>query len=144
MFEISEQLNWNNRMRFFGVSQNQLGKFIMETVISDQWWTSHQSLVCKDLNILRFCVMSLKDESEPNIKYFWERQLEWFKDSCQFWTLDTIDGEPMEFEWNIFTRFTTLGACPRSPKVHKQNRRHLTIPRTNYLHVDVQWHHMVK
>ena len=32
----------------------------------------------------------------------WERQLEWFKDSSQYRTLDTIDGEPMEFESIIF------------------------------------------
>ena len=31
----------------------------------------------------------------------WERHLDWFKDSLQYRTLDTIDGEPMEFEWNI-------------------------------------------
>ena len=38
----------------------------------------------------------------------WERQLEWFKDSSQRRTLDTIDGEPMKFEWNIFAGFSTL------------------------------------
>ena len=27
------------------------------------------------------------------------RQLGWYKDSPQYRTLDTIDGEPMEFEW---------------------------------------------
>ena len=31
----------------------------------------------------------------------WERQLDWFKDSSQYRTVDLIDGEPMEFEWNI-------------------------------------------
>ena len=31
-----------------------------------------------------------------------------FKDSSQYRTLDTIDGKPMEFEWNIFSGFTTL------------------------------------
>ena len=41
----------------------------------------------------------------------WERQLEWFNDSSQYRTLDTIDGEPMEFEWNIFPGFTTLQLC---------------------------------
>ena len=30
------------------------------------------------------------------------------KDSSHYGTLDTIDGEPMEFEWNIFPGFTTL------------------------------------
>ena len=44
----------------------------------------------------------------PISKTIWERQLEWLKDSSQYRTLDTIDGEPMEFEWNIFPGFTTL------------------------------------
>ena len=37
--------------------------------------------------------------------------LTWFKSSSQYRTLDTIDGEPMEFEWNIFPGFTTLQLC---------------------------------
>ena len=32
----------------------------------------------------------------------WEDKLTWFKSSSQYRTLDTIDGEPMEFEWNIY------------------------------------------
>ena len=52
--------------------------------------------------------MSWKGESEPNTNTVCEEQLSWFKDSPQYRTLDTIDGEPMEFEWNIFPRFTTL------------------------------------
>ena len=38
----------------------------------------------------------------------WEEKLTWFKSSSQYRTLDTIDGEPMEFEWNNFPGFTTL------------------------------------
>ena len=30
-----------------------------------------------------------------------EDKLTWFKSSSQYRALDTIDGEPMEFEWNI-------------------------------------------
>ena len=41
----------------------------METIVFGQWWRSHQSLACKGLCILRFCAMSWKGESEPNIKY---------------------------------------------------------------------------
>ena len=48
---------------------NQLGKFSMETIISGQWWRSHQSLAREDLLIFRFYVMPWKDEREPNIKY---------------------------------------------------------------------------
>ena len=32
----------------------------------------------------------------------------WFKSSSEYRTLDRIDGEPMELEWNIFPGFTTL------------------------------------
>ena len=33
------------------------------------------------------------------------------KSSSQYRTLDALDGEPMEFEWNIFPGFTTLQLC---------------------------------
>ena len=40
-----------------------------------------------------------------------ENPLSWFKSSSQYRALDTIDGKPMEFEWNIFPGFTTLQLC---------------------------------
>ena len=40
-----------------------------------------------------------------------EDKLTWFKSSSQFRALDTIDGESMEFECNIFQGFTTLQLC---------------------------------
>ena len=48
------------------------------------------------------------------------------------------DGIRVEY----FHRIHYIGACPWSPKVHKRNGRTRTIPRTNHLHVDVQWHHI--
>ena len=50
------------------------------------------------------------------------------------------DGIRVEY----FPRIHYIAACLRSPKVHEQNGRTRTLPRTNYLHVDVQWHHMAK
>ena len=44
----------------------------------------------------------------PESKFAWEEKLTWFKSSSQHRTLDTIDGEPMEFELKIFPGFTTL------------------------------------
>ena len=38
----------------------------------------------------------------------WEDRLTWFKSSLGYRLLDRIDGEPIEFEWNIFPGFTTL------------------------------------
>ena len=77
MFEIIWTVDIGTiRWDFWSVS-NQLGKFSMETVLSGQWWTSHhQSLSCKGLRILRFSVMSWKDESEPNIKFCLGRKIE--------------------------------------------------------------------
>ena len=49
-----------------------------------------------------------KMNQNPTSNAVWERQLGWFKGSSQCRTLDTIDGEPMEFEWNIFQGTTTL------------------------------------
>ena len=49
-----------------------------------------------------------KVNQNPSSNTVCEEQLGWFKDSPQYRTLDTIDGKPMEFEWNIFPGFTTL------------------------------------
>ena len=46
------------------------------------------------------CLGKMSDNPLSNI--VWEDKLRWFKSSSQCRTLDTIDGEPMEFEWNIF------------------------------------------
>ena len=47
--------------------------------------------------------MLWKDQREPTIKLCMGRQVDR--------TEDTIDGEPMEHEWNIFPGFTTLQLC---------------------------------
>ena len=38
----------------------------------------------------------------------WEQKLGWIKSSQNYRNFDRIDGEPMEFEWNIFPGFNTL------------------------------------
>ena len=62
----------------------------------------------KSLRIFRFCIVSWKDGQNPQSNTAWEQRLEWFKTSPEYRTLDRIDGEPMEFEWNIFPGFNTL------------------------------------
>ena len=49
-----------------------------------------------------------KMNENPQSNYAWEDRLTWFKSSPEYRTLDRTDGEPMEFEWNIFPGFTTL------------------------------------
>ena len=44
----------------------------------------------------------------PESNEAWEQRLGWIKSSQSYRNCDRIDGEPMEFEWNIFPRFNTL------------------------------------
>ena len=48
-----------------------------------------------------------KVNQNPTSNTVWEEQLSWFKGSPQYRTLDTIDGEPIEFGWNIFPGLTS-------------------------------------
>ena len=49
-----------------------------------------------------------KTRQNPLSNTVWRDKLTWFKDSSQYRTLDTLDSEPMEFEWNIFPGSTTV------------------------------------
>ena len=108
MFEISEQLILEQSDEIFGVSQiswesspwKQLSLVNDEEVIS----LSHAKVYVFSDSVL--CLGKMNQN--PTSNTVWERQVEWFKESSQYRTLDTIDGEPMEFEWNIFPGFTTL------------------------------------
>ena len=55
------------------------------------------------------CLGKMNENPQSNIA--WDDRLKWFKNSPEYRTLDRIDGEPMEFEWNIFAGFTTLQLC---------------------------------
>ena len=49
-----------------------------------------------------------KMNENPRSNAAWEQRLGWFKTSQEYRDLDRIDGEPMEFEWNIFPGYNTL------------------------------------
>ena len=108
MFDISEQLIVEQPDEIFGVSQNscenspwkQVSLVNDEEVIS----LSHAKVYVFSDSVL--CLGKVKQN--PTFNTVWERQLGWFKDSSQYRALDTIDGEPLEFEWNIFPGFSTL------------------------------------
>ena len=42
-----------------------------------------------------------KMNENPQSNTVWEDKLTWFQSSSQYRTLDTVDGEPTEFEWNM-------------------------------------------
>ena len=64
----------------------------------------------KGLRLFRFCIVSLVSLREPpnrtmHGKKDWDGSI---KRSPVYRNFDRIDGEPMEFEWNIFPGFNTL------------------------------------
>ena len=101
MFDRSEKLVVGQSSEIFGVSQinwedspwRHLFLVNDEEVIS----LSHAKVYVFSDSVLCFGKMN----ENPTSNSAWERQLDWFKNSSQCRTLDTIDGEPMEFEWNI-------------------------------------------
>ena len=84
-----------------------------------------------------------KMNENPQSNTVWEDKLTWFKSSPQYRTLDTIDGEPMEFEWNISQDSPHCSSATKSKSsCQKNERKALRIYRTDHLHVDVQRHLM--
>ena len=108
MFDISEKLVSEKSDEIYGVktiswvysSLKHLSLIGDEEVIS----LSHAKVYVFSDSVL--CLG--KVHQNPQSNNFREDKLTWFKSSPQYRTLDAIDGEPMEFEWNIFPGFTTL------------------------------------
>ena len=115
-FDISEKLTVGQSDEIFGVtpinwedsSWKQLSLVSDEEVIS----LSHAKVYVFSDSVL--CLGKMNENPESNSA--WEEKFTWFKSSSQYRTLDIIDGEPKEFEWNIFPGFTTLQLCN---KVHE-------------------------
>ena len=76
-----------------------------------------------------------KIHENPQSNAAWEQ---WFKTSQEYRNLDRIDGEAMEFEWNIFPGFTTL----KFSQEVKDLLLRLGETPEGHLHVDVQRHLM--
>ena len=108
MFDISEKLISAQSDEIYGVNTINWG---------DSSW-KHLSLIGDEevINLSRakvyvfsdsvLCLGKMSENPQSNI--VWEDKLTWFKSSPEYRALDKIDGEPMEFKWNIFPGFTTL------------------------------------
>ena len=101
MFDICEKLTVGQSDEIFEVSHiswensqwKQLSLVNDEEVIS----LSHAKVYVFSDSVL--CLGKVNQNPASNT--VWEQQLDWLKNSPQYRTLDTIDGEQMEFEWNI-------------------------------------------
>ena len=59
-----------------------------------------------------YCVLG-RSNKNPESNKVWEQRLGWIKSSQSYRNFDRIDGEPTEFEWNIFPGFDTLQLCDK-------------------------------
>ena len=136
MFDISEKLITEQSDEIFWVFQIswESSPWTQLSLVNDE---DVISLSRAKVYVFSDSVLCLaKMNQNPTSNSVWKRHLGWFKDSAQ----------STENQWNsseCFSRIHHIAARRRSPKVHEQNERTWTIPRTNYLHVDVQWHHVV-
>ena len=111
MFDISEKLISEQSDEIYGVNTINWENFPWKqsSLVNDE---EVISLSNAKVNVFSDSVLCLgKMNQNPTSNTAWEEKLIWFKDSSQYRTLDTIDGEPMEFEWNIFPGCTTLQIC---------------------------------
>ena len=108
MFDISEKLITEQSDEIYGVNpinwEKCSWKFL--SLIGDE---EVISLLHTKVYVISDSVLCLgKMNENPQSNNAWEDRLTWFKSSPEYSALDKIDGEPMEFEWNIFPGFTTL------------------------------------
>ena len=125
MFDVSEKLISEKSDEIYGVKtikwEDSSWKYL--SLIGDEQVIS---LLYTKVYVFSDSVLCLgKTNGNPQSNIAWEDKLTWFKSSSEYRALDTIDGEPMEFEWNIFPGFTTLQLCH---KVQEQRSRLSVTP----------------
>ena len=109
MFDISEKLVSEQSDEIYGVKtinwEDSSWKYL--SLIGDKQVISLQHTKVYVFSDSVLCLGKMNENPQSNA--VWEDKLTWFKSSSPYRALDTIDGEPMEFEWNISPlEFTTL------------------------------------
>ena len=102
MIDISEKLITEQSDEIYGMStitwEHSSWKYL--SLVGDEEVISllHTKVYVFSDSVLCFGMMN----ENPNSNIAWRDRLTWFKSSPEYRPLDRIDGEPMEFEWNIF------------------------------------------
>ena len=112
MFDITERLV-SEQDEIYGVKtigwENH--SWIYLSLIGDERVIDHQRTKVYVFSDSVLCLGKIHENPQSNAA--WEQRLSWFKTSQEYRDLDRIDGEPMEFEWNIFPGFNTLQLSQR-------------------------------
>ena len=110
----------------------------------------HLSLIGDDtvINLQRAKVYVFSDSvlclgkvlQHPESNETWKKRTEWITTDKSYRDYDGINGEPTEFEWNIFPGFTTLQLCGTVTDLLSRWRNTKNFHRNNFIYVDVQRH----
>ena len=107
MFDISAKLV-SEQDEIYGVKtvdwENSSWKYL--SLIGDEQVISLQRTEVYVFSDSVLCLGKIHENLQSNTA--WGQRLEWFKTTPDYRNLDRTDGEPMDFEWNIFPRFNTL------------------------------------
>ena len=107
MFDISARLV-SEQDEISGVEtigwENQSWKYL--SLIDDERVINLQRTKVYVFSDSVLCLGTIHENPQSNGA--WEDRLGWLKTSQEYRIFDRIDGEPMEFEWNIFQGFNTL------------------------------------
>ena len=108
MFDRSEKLITEQSDEIYGIStinwEDSSWKFL--SLIGDEQVISLQRTKVYVFSDSVLCLGKIHENPRANTA--WEKRLAWFKSSPEYRNLDRIDGEPIEFDWNIFAGNTTL------------------------------------
>ena len=108
MFDFSEKLVSEQSDEIYGVKtinwENSSWKYL--SLIGDEQVISLQPTKVYVFSDSVLCLGKMNENPRSNTA--WEERLAWFRSSPEYRTLDRIDGEPIEFGWNIFPGFITL------------------------------------
>ena len=91
---------WISLSKKFDISQN---------------WLDKNSLGCaKNFVFSNSTLCFGKIHQHPDANEGWKKRIEWITTSQSCRDYEGINGEPTEFEWNIFPGFDTLQLCVKS------------------------------
>ena len=106
MFDISAKLV-SEQDEFYGVKtigwEDYSWKYVSLMMNESSVFSAQKSTYFQIL----YCVL-VRYTRTPNRTMHGKTDLAWFKRSPEYRNFDRIDGEPMEFEWNVFPGFNTL------------------------------------
>ena len=102
MFDMSEKMISEQSDEIFGVNtinwEDSSWKYL--SLVGDGQVVSLSNTKVYVFSDSVLCLGKMNENPQSN--YAREERLAWFKSSPEYRTLDRIDGESMQFEWNIF------------------------------------------